>query len=62
MLEQAVTVEDPRTLTQPVTYVQHERRAPMHELVPYDCMPLNTDRGEELTPEEFYGASAPDSE
>ena len=54
LLEQAITVEDPLTLTQPVTYVQHLRRAPIHELVPYDCMPLNTDRGEELTPEEFY--------
>ena len=62
LLEQAVTVEDPLTLTQPVTYVQHERRAPMHELVPYDCMPLNTDRGEELTPEEFYSAPGTPSE
>jgi hypothetical protein len=54
LLEQAVTVTDPLTLTQPVTYVQHERRASLHELVPYDCMPLNTDRGAEMTPEEFY--------
>ena len=54
LLEQSITVDDPLTLTQPVTYVQHLRRAPIHELVPYDCMPLNTDRGEELTPEEFY--------
>ena len=62
LLEQAVTVEDPLTLTQPVAYVQHERHAPMHELVPYDCMRLNTDRGEELTPEEFYSPPAPASE
>ena len=53
-LEQTVTVTDPLVLTQPVTYIQHERRAPFNELVPYDCMPLNTDRGDELTPEEFY--------
>lgn len=57
LLEQAITVEDPLTLTQPVTYVQHLRRAEIPELVPYDCMPLNTDRGEELTPEEFYQPS-----
>lgn len=54
LLEQSVTVTDPLTLTQPVTYTQHERRAPFDELVPYDCMPLNTDRGEEVSPEDFY--------
>ena len=54
LLEQSVTVTDPLSLTQPVTYVQHERRAAFDELVPYDCMPLNTDRGTEVSPEEFY--------
>ena len=54
VLEQTIIMEDPETFTEPVTLVNHERRAPFDELVPFDCMPLGTARGPEMSPEEFY--------
>ena len=54
ILEQTVIMEDPETFTEPVTLVNHERRAPFNELVPFECMPLGTARGSEISPEEFY--------